>query len=149
VGELIMAEYFKLEGTNQIINALSALNSRETDKLINFSLRRALNENVVKPLRNTIPYTNSKKNIKVIKDKEFQNSYFGGVTKEAFYLRFVDKGTKERTTKSGANRGSITGNNKISNFINSSVNSTVEYFNKDFAPNLIKNIKRKLKRINK
>lgn len=141
----------KLEGTDQVLDALSTLQSDELDKLITSSIRKALNDKVVKPLRTAIPYSaRDKKAVKTMKDREFKkNSIFGGVSTDAYWLRFIDKGTKERTTKSGANRGQITGNHKISNFIKNQSSAIPEYFNNDFGPEIEKMMSRKLKRLRK
>lgn len=54
----------------------------------------------------------------------------------------MEKGTKERTTKKGAKRGSILGKNRISGMIDGLAENFVDLFNEDFL-NRVNKIKAK------
>ena len=138
----------ELKGTKEILDALSILDDREYNKLVLGSIRKALNDKLVKPLRQALPYPDDKKAIRAIKDKEFKTGYFGGVSSDAFWLRFVEGGTQTRTAKKG-NRGSITGKSTVEPFIFSKVDPIITYFNEDFGPNIALMMQRRLKRISK
>jgi hypothetical protein len=136
---------YKLEGVNEIIAALSELNTKETISIIRTVERKALNENIVKPIRAAIPYSAStKKSIKITAVDKDRTSFYAGATSDAFWLRFVEKGTAIRK-----GRGRINPRPKAIPVIEERPQSIVDFFNKDFGTEIEKILKRKIKKIQK
>ena len=142
---------YQLEGTKQILEAIDSLNDKEIFKLVKSVNRRNLTKNVVKPVRTALPYSaETKKAIKIVADRaDKKTGLYAGVTSDAFWLRFVEGGTKVRTTEAGANRGLIAPNPRAKQTIDQSVPSVIDFFNKEFGGELVTMMQKKLKRINK
>ena len=55
-----------LKGTKDILKALDSLNAKELEKVITGAERKALTENILKPIKSALPYSpRSKKGIKI------------------------------------------------------------------------------------
>ena len=142
---------YSLDGTKEIIEALDSLDDKEILKLIKSTNRVALNKEVIKPLKAAIPYSSrDKKGIKIVADKEFRKTgLYAGPTTDVFWLRFLERGTKVRTTKSGANRGKISARPLIAPVLDNQSEAVIDFFNKDFGDALATVMEKKLKRIKK
>ena len=150
---------YELEGVKEVIDALNALDTKNLVNIIRSVERKALNQHIVKPVKAAIPQNSLKKAIGVVKDKNEKLGYYGGVKvgkrqtperpPDGVILRWIDKGTKERTTKKGAYRGKITGNKRIQSISSNNTDNVVKFFNKDFGSEVDKILERKLKRIKK
>lgn len=140
----------KLVGTKEYTNILKTLPTKVSDSILRSFNRQAANKNVVKPLKSSLPYSeNIKKNIKVQASNKNKTAVVAGPTSEVFYVRFLDQGTKNRTTKSGANRGQIIGKFALEPAIDGRVNSIIKYTNKEYGKEINKFLKRKIKRLKK
>jgi hypothetical protein len=145
-----MNETFKLEGADEILALLKELPDKVQGQIMQSALRKTMQETIVKPMRSALPYSsNTEKSIKPTSDKNNRNAIFGGPTSDAFWIRFVEKGTKVRTTKTGANRGSIVGANRIPTFINQSIESVIDYFNDSFGSEVNRIIEKRIKKLSK
>jgi len=143
---------YKIEGTKEILEALDVLNQKETTNLIKSVNRKALNINVIKPLKSALPYSAAtKKAIRILSDRgEYKDTgLWAGATTDSFWLRFLEKGTKLRTSDTGANRGKITPRPIITRTIDSNTDGIIDFFNKDFGDTLADIMQKKLKRITK
>ena len=149
---------YTLVGTKEILDVLDKeLDPKILRGLIKSTNRKALYVNIVKPLRSAVP-SSLKKGIGMVADKEHKpDGFYAGainakrkLPKEpppGILLRFLEFGTKVRTTKSGANRGAITPRPVIGPKILGSTGDVVNFFNKDFGQTLVELMQRKLKRI--
>lgn len=140
---------YSLTGTKDIVEALDSLKPKVLNNIIKSTNRKALNQEIKKKVQAALPYSaKTKKGIKTLGDKEDRaTGVWAGATSDVFYLRFLEKGTKVRTTESGANRGRITPNPRIVPTIESNVDNVVNFFNKDAGEEIAKIMQRKLKRI--
>lgn len=146
-----MAESFKyeLKGVKEVLDALEALEPKQLLSIIKAVERKALNETIVKPLKAALPYSaQTEKSIRVVQDKYNRLGFWAGITSDAFWLRFVEKGTDIRTTESGANRGSISARNNAVPTILGQTDDVIKFFNEDFGTEVEKIINRKLKKLN-
>jgi len=140
----------EVEGAEQILDALSALETRNILNIIKSIERKDLTENVIKPLRSISPYSSTtNKNIRVVADKEDKTGFFAGPTSDSFWIRFVEKGTDVRTTKKGLNKGKITAHPIFTNLIENQVDAVIDYFNKDFGTAVNEILEKKIKKLKK
>lgn len=145
-----MAEKFEIEGLKEVMAALESLNSKEVSNIIKAIERKVLSENVVRPLRSALPYSQqTKRAIGVVQDREDRLAFFGGVTSDAFYLRFVEYGTDVRTTKKGFNRGAITPRPIARDFILGQVDDVIKFFEEDFGDAVLNQLQKRIKKIKK
>jgi len=141
---------FELEGVSEVIDALEALEPKQLLSVIKALERKALNENIVKPLKAALPYSaDSEKSIRVVQDNQDRTGFWAGITSDAYWLRFVEKGTNIRTTKKGANRGAISAKNRAVPTILGQTDDVVEFFNKDFGGEVERILQRRLKKLNR
>jgi len=143
---------YKLEGVDEILDALSALEPKQILNIIKSVERKDLTENIIKPVRAALPYSEqSKKGIRVISDKWLgdKTAMWAGVSSDVFWLRFVEKGTDVRTTKKGGTRGSIKARPLIIPTITGQIDEVIGYFTTDFGDAVETIINRKLKKIRK
>lgn len=142
---------YKLFGTDQILDALDSLSPKTLNNIIKSTNRKALNVNIRKSVQAALPYSaKTKKAIKTLGDKEDKaTGVWSGVSSDAFYLRFLEKGTKVRTAEDGANRGRIAPNPKVIPTIESNIDNVINFFNRDAGEEIAKIMQRKLKSIKK
>lgn len=148
---------YKIEGMEEVIDAISALNSKETINIIRAVERRALNINITKPVRAAIPYAAYKKTIGVIADKKDKLGYFSGLIIKkreveneppiGVIMQWLDQGTDVRTTRKGANRGQLTRKNIIMPIIDSKASDIVDFFNQNFGEEVNRIMEKKIKKI--
>ena len=140
----------QLDGTREILDALDALNPRQIINIIKAIERKALRDNIIKPVKAAVPYSSeSKKSIRIVQDSQDRTGFFAGVTSDAFWLRFVEKGTNVRTTKNGANRGAIRPQPHAIDTILENVEGVVDVFAKDFGEAVEQELQKRLKKLNK
>lgn len=93
-------------------------------------------------------------NIKIGNDRENLSGVIVGVF-NAFWARFIERGTKQRTTqgrgkyRAGANRGKVTARPFIEPAIESTYQKTAKYINKNYMQIIKSYLQRKNKRISK
>ena len=117
-----MAEnQFKVEGLKEVYDILNQLPLKVSESVLRSFNRKALTVNIVRPLKSVLNYSSeTKKNIKVQADKLNKTAVVAGPTSSVFWVRFVDKGTKQRKTSAGWNRGRIRARNRIEPFVDGS-----------------------------
>lgn len=156
------SQTYELEGVKEILEALDALEQKNLVNIIRAVEGKDLNENIIKPLKSNWTYPQSLRTaIGVQRDKEELAGYRAGIKMgerslenpnrppDGILIRFLDKGTKNRTTKRGYNRGMITGKRAIQTTINNQIDDVIGFFNRNFGTEVDKMISRRLKRINK
>jgi len=158
-------ESFELEGTKEVMKALDALQPKLLLAVLKGVERKALRENIIKPLKAALPYSeSSERNIKIVSDRDDKTGFYAGITKDSYWLRFVEKGTKIRTVKEtkivpingefrtfkeGQTLGQIIGKNIAIPTMLDNIDDIIEFFNEDFGSEVEKILKRRLKRLNK
>lgn len=121
------SQRFRIDGMEELVRALRGLPVQLEREIIERYLRDASNRYGVGPLKSGLPYSpRTLAAIKATKDRTREQAYFSGPTTDAFWLRFVDKGTKVRKTKSGANRGRIVGKFRVPGIVNAQVRQIVD-----------------------
>jgi len=124
-------ESFKLEGMDKLLNSLNGLPEHLAQKVLEEYLKTTSQKFIVNSLKSGLSYgayTESK--IKVTKDKIKTLAFISGPTTDAFWLRFVDRGTKERTIlkgdNKGANRGRIIGKHQIKGIVDGQIKLIID-----------------------
>lgn len=157
---------YDITGFTEVMAALDALTDKEIYAIVRSGIRKGLQENVVKPVRAAIPYSNLKKSIGIVTDRtKDEVSMYAGViiTKARGYvegtntprrpdgvlLRWLEFGTAARTTKAGANRGAISAHNMITPIIEGSAEGMISFLNNDFESAVDAFLSKKLKKMNK
>jgi hypothetical protein len=111
---------------------------------------------IVDELKRILPKTLRTRKGTVIGQSEFIQSnntsknelrVIAGLMNSGYKLKWLDLGTKVRTTKKGANRGQIVGKNQIQPLIEKQIEPIIKYFDDEFSNEINKSIKRKLKRL--
>lgn len=143
-------EQFEVQGLSDVVKALQELPIQLQDKLIKSFLQKTGKKFIVNELKSALPYSSKTlKGIRTLSDKKDKNAVFTGVSSDVFWLRFVDKGTKERQTRKGYNRGSITPKNQVRSVIDSQIQPVIDYARDEFGNEINKNLERRIKKINK
>lgn len=142
---------YKIEGLQEVFDALGTLTSREALVLIRSTNRKALTKNIIKPVRAALPYSaETKKTVKVVTDTENRKTgLYAGVTPDGYVLRFLEYGTRVRVTSAGINRGRIRARHTIEPVIDNRVKDVVDFFNNEYGDALADIMRRKIKRIDK
>lgn len=137
---------YNLEGADEIEKLLSELPTKLSFSLLKSFNRKAVKKYVVDPVRAAVPYSAStKKGIIITDDRNDKTKISGGVVSNKFWVRFVEKGTKQRVK--GHNRGSITAKNIIAPIILNSVDDIINYSNKELGNELANFLQKRLKKM--
>ena len=136
---------YAFNGLSEVEEALKTLPAKMQASLLKSFNRKASTKFVVKPLRMALNYSSrTKKAIKIASVRDDKTAVYAGPTSDAFYLRFLEKGTKERK-----GRGKITGKHKIERVADRGVNPIIKYTNKEFGEVINEFLLKKLKRARK
>ena len=150
---------YELTGMKEFLAALDALTDKELFAVVRSGVRKALQNNIVKPVRAAIPYASLKKSVGIVSEKgKDELTMWAGVimTKRpdantppaGAILRWIEYGTAVRTTNAGANRGAIAAKSMIVPAINSGVPGVIDFLNKDFGTAIETFLAKKLKKMN-
>lgn len=132
-------ENFKLDGMSEILKALNDLPAHLEQEILQKYLKTASNKFVVEPLKAGLSYsTEVERSIKVNNDKKQYLALVSGPTTKAFWIRFPEKGTVQRTTKGGANRGMLVGKFRIPSIIDSQIQPIIDSAHKDIGEEIEK-----------
>lgn len=137
-------------GADEIIAALDHLPAKLSRKILFEAHKTVLRDTVRDPLKAALSSFSSasRTSISIRKAKGTDNGAYIGISSKAFWLRFVNYGTAERTTKQenrtrrktarynqvgrlgrqsgGMNRGRVIGNNDISSTLDRRVNAVLK-----------------------
>ena len=155
---------YELTGFTEVIDALEALTDKEIYAIVRSGIRKGLQENVVKPVRAAIPYSNLKRSVGIVAERNKDEvSMYAGVTitktreyvegtntprrPDGVILRWLEFGTAVRTTKAGANRGAISPKSMITPVIEGSAEGLIGFLNNDFETAVDKFLTKKLKKM--
>ena len=139
---------FELIGANEILNALKSLQGKELLRIIKAVNRKALTKYIVNPIKAALPYSSkTKQGIKVTTVPGQPIALYAGATSKAFWLRFTEYGTKERTSKHGVTWAGIKSRKYIEPAIDSNVPNIINYWNSEVGEDISKKMKSKIKRL--
>jgi hypothetical protein len=141
---------YELKGAKEVTEALNKLPVDLQAKILRSFLSKAGRKFVTVPLKAKLNYSEKIENsIKVVNDSKNKLAVSAGVTGKGYKLRWVDLGTKPRTTKKGYNRGLINGKDQIQTHILDSVEPIIDYTNKELGNEVNKILERRLKKLKK
>jgi len=139
---------FNLEGADEVEKVLSELPSHLSTKLLQSYNRKVAKMYVVDPIRSSLPYSaQTEKGIKVQPDRQDKTKVMAGIGSESFWLRFVEKGTKERKSKKGASKGRIVGRHRVVPIIENSIDPIIDYTNKNLGEDIAKFLQKRIKKL--
>ncbi len=145
-----MDKEFKLDGGEEIMDALSGLPVEMQAKILKAYISKAGRQYIVNPLKTKLNYSkDTESSIKILSNPGNKLSVFAGVSTKGYKLNWADRGTKIRTTKKGYNRGRIIGKNQVQPHIENSVKPIVDYTNKELGNEINKYLERRLKKFKK
>ena len=147
-----MSKKYHIDGIKEVMDALDDLKPKLKDQVLRSFLRKTASKEVVKPLRSHLPYSKkTTKHIRVGISRRDRNktSVYAGPTSDRFWIRFTEKGTKQRYTKKGAYKGQLKAKNRIEPFVNSRIDGVVKYFNKEMGNEVERILAKKIKRLRK
>lgn len=145
-----MNNNWKVEGMNEVKDALNDLPVKIQAQVLKNFVAKAGRDFIVKPMKNELPYSQKfKKTIGIMSDAKNKLAIQAGVSSKGYKLRWLDLGTKERQTKKGYSRGSITGQNKIQPLIERQIQPILKFAEEELANEVNKILERKLKKLKK
>jgi hypothetical protein len=137
---------YELEGAAEIEKALNELPLKLSLSLLQSFNRKAVKKYVVDPVKASVPYSAAtKKGIIVMTDRMDKTKISGGVSSDKFWVRFAEKGTKQRTK--GHNRGAINGRNIIAPMITNSTDDIINYARKELGQEISNFLQKRIKKI--
>jgi HK97 gp10 family phage protein len=146
----------EIKNLDSIQETLKLLPQKLSLQLINSVLRKVANETLVKPIRSALPYSmiNRKtgkrvgvKGIKVQGTRD-KNRILVGAVRQAYWLRFLEKGTKSRKSKGGVVWRGMSPRPIIEPVSDRQIPIVINKINDEFSLELNKFIVRRLKKIN-
>lgn len=141
---------FKIEGLQEVTNALKSLPVDIQVKVLKSFLNKVGRKFIVEPLKTKLNYSSkTEKSITVITDPRNKLAISAGVSGSGFRLRWTDLGTNERKTKKGYNRGKIIGRNQIQPHIEDSIKPILNYTEDQLAIEIDKILQRRLRKLKK
>ena len=140
---------FKIEGLKEVMDALKELPTQIQAKLLQGIARKVERKYLVSELKTAIPYKRPiyQQSVRVVNDPNDKTASFVGFTTNAFVLRFLEYGTKQRQTKKGFNRGAIASVERVNPAIDKQIVPIIEFYNKELGNEIEKSLKRRIKRI--
>jgi hypothetical protein len=141
-----VSTYTGFKGMNEVIDALGTL----PDSLKNRILKSVHREAVVKIMRphtRSLPY--DRKKFSAVGERGNRTAIIYGVHNKNYWLRFMDKGTVSRTNAKGANRGSVSGDKRITNIFESNAEKVVQNVQQNYGEIVMKHLNRRIRSVNK
>ena len=141
---------YKLEGLEELLKALQELPEVIQVKIFKSFVRKVGKKFIVDNLKTLLPYSDkTKSRIAITQDKSDPTAIFAGITSKAFWIRFQERGTVDRKTKKGYNRGQIVGNRKVESIVDSQIDPIIDYTNDQMGAEVSKWLDRNIKNTNK
>jgi hypothetical protein len=134
-------EAIEIQGLREVEEALKSLQPRLAASILRSAHRDILNR-FVKPKLRQIPYKRRKVEIDFL--RRDKTAVVIGISKENFWLRFLDKGTEPRQTKKGWLRGEVIASNKISSILFQQSDSVLNEVQKNYSSIITKHLNKKL-----
>jgi hypothetical protein len=146
----------EIEGMDSILNAMNELPAIVQQKIIRKVLFRAGRRFIVNELRTALSYSpRLKKSLGVVNSRYDKSMVVAGVMVKGrinnavppgVIVRWVDLGTKRRTTKKGYNRGAIDGKNEVQPNINKNIPPMTKWIQDEMAKEIDIELDRLLKK---
>lgn len=133
------------EGIKEVQDALKHLNHKMGSSLLRSWNRKTAKNVVIPSIRNSIHSKRAQNNIKVQSARGEKRAVIVGPTSAAYWERWLQMGTKQRTTKKGYNRGSIRGNNQLEGAYEQLVDPVVEYAVNNMKKEVAKMLRSKIR----
>jgi hypothetical protein len=135
----------QLTGTKEIMDALKDLDAKMTASVLRTVAKKALNAKAIETFRNNSISNRAKNSIKIVSVKGSKTAVLLGPDKKSFFEIWLQKGTVNRTTKKGWNRGMIKPNFKLDNAVDQTIDPIIEYYNEELGKEVQKILERKLR----
>lgn len=129
----------------EIDEALNALSLQMKASVLRSINRKALKKEIYSDLKNVAISKRAKAGIKLQSSKTDKTGVLIGVNRDQYWERWLQKGTLQRTTKRGANRGAIMGRETIKPMYKSKQEPIVKFFRENYETLITKTLKSKLK----
>ena len=141
---------YELKGVKEIQEMLSGLPPKMNAKILQSIHRKTAKKFVLESLLSSTPYSSeTKSGFVVLPDREDPTAVYAGPSSDVFWVRYVERGTKQRTTNKGYNRGMITGKSTIEPIVEGQIDPMINYINNEYGNEIDKFITSKIKRLNK
>jgi len=136
------------------------LSEKNYNAIVGSSMRKGLNETILKPLKSAIPYTSLKPGVSIIRYKKAKLGYVTGIIAKkrdkknpealpaGVILRFLEGGTKVRIVN-GVSRGKINPRHIVSPVLINTQRAFLDFLVKDFGETLEDQINKKMKTLKK
>ena len=135
----------KLIGTKELVEALSALEPKLQANIIRTISKSALKAKALTPFKGAAISRRAEKAMTIQTTRGSKTSVSVGPDRSAYVERWLQKGTLDRETKKGWNRGSIRGDFKLSRAAEVVVDPIIDHFNKEMGTEIQKTLERRLK----
>lgn len=141
---------YKIEGLREVEEAMKELPVKLQRQILKSFIRKAGKKFIVDPLKTTLQYSQKLEDtIKVVTANDDKDAIQAGVSSKGYKLRWLDLGTKVRTTRKGHNRGQIIGKDQIQPLIENQVPKILKFTEEELGNEINKTIERRLKRLKK
>jgi hypothetical protein len=139
----------KLIGTREIADALDGMDKKLSMSLLRSFNRKAIQRNALPGFIDAAHSRRGRESIKIVPSPRDKNktSLMVGPTSKAFFERFLEGGTKKRTTKKGWNRGSIRANRTYIQAAENSIDPIIDYSNNNLGEEIKKYLEKRLKTV--
>lgn len=140
-----MAELKDDGGFKEVYEALDNLDVKMAASLYRSANRKAIRNTLTVPYQNASISNRAKSNIKIQSNKNDKTAVMIGPHTDAYPERWLQKGTAERYTKTGAYRGSIKAREQYEEELGNEHISILKYIKKEMAKDVEKLLRSKLK----
>jgi hypothetical protein len=148
----------EVKGLKEIMAALSeVLDRKNLNYVVGSSIRKGLNQVIIKPIKSALPYSaQTKSGVSIIRNKKKDIEYIAGIIAKkrdkknpdalpaGVILRFLEGGTKVRQVN-GQNRGKIDPRPIVSPIIANGSAAMISFLEKDFQDTIMDQIDKKMK----
>jgi len=136
------------------------LSEKNFNTIVGASIRKGMNDIILKPAKSAIPYSSLKAGVSIIKYKKAKIGYTAGIIARkrdkkdpeslpaGVILRFLEGGTKVREVN-GVSRGKIDPRPMVGPIISSTKEAMIRFIENDFGKALEEQINNKTKNLNK
>jgi len=149
----------EIQNWKEIYHALDQMEDRLREQIIRNVHKSVARQTIVKDMKAALPYSSeTKKGIGIKNVRGNKNAVWIGAMSDAYYLRFLEFGTKERETRarsrikrkrsggktSTRNRGRIRANPILTRMVDGSIEQYILLLNTEYGNELAKWMQRKL-----
>ncbi len=144
-----MADLWKINGLDELLSDFKKLPFLRQAQIIRNVNRRAVKKEVIPKLKNAIPHRSKKvrrrtksnpfkivdqKQVIAVSVKGKKTAIAAGISTKYFFYRFIEFGTKKRTTKKGAmNRGTMRARPFAEQALDNSINPMIRYLKTEYS----------------